>query len=173
MLSSLISLSAVMHGAVWSSNEEEDAIIVQTADTAAFAGFMVIGIIAVVAIFLLMDMVRRIRRTRYREQVLSSVENDRTSTEKASVLPGGATHSRPSRPRPAVWLSVTTTVRSARAGFACTRSRSASFVLAISSSQTSSAAREAERGRCMQSCYRASRSSFFGGYSLTIFRFFW
>jgi hypothetical protein len=76
MLSSLLSLSAVVRSGVWSSNEDEDAIIVQTADTAAFAGFMVIGIIAVVAIFLLMDMVRRIRRTRYREQVRAELAQE-------------------------------------------------------------------------------------------------
>jgi len=84
MLSSLLSLSVAPRNAVWSTNQDEDAIIVQTADTAAFAGFMVIGIIAVVAIFLLMDMVRRIRRTRYREQVRAELAQELAEQQSGS-----------------------------------------------------------------------------------------
>lgn len=69
MLNSLMLLGFSISDALLRANEDEEAVIVQTADTAAFAGFMVIGLIAVIAILLLVDMVRRIRRTRYREQV--------------------------------------------------------------------------------------------------------
>lgn len=84
MLSSFSFLTAPLRDAVVLANQDEDAIIVQTADTAAFAGFMVIGIIAVVAIFLLMDMVRRIRRTRYREQVRAELAQELAEQQQAA-----------------------------------------------------------------------------------------
>lgn len=66
MITSLLTSASA---SLWFLAEDEEELVIQTADTAFSEAFLVISIIAVVGLLLIFDMVRRMRRTRYREQV--------------------------------------------------------------------------------------------------------
>lgn len=66
--------------------EDEEELIIQTADTAFSEAFFVILIIAAVGLVLIFDMVRRMRRTRYREQVRAELAQEIAERDAA----GGA-----------------------------------------------------------------------------------